>query len=101
MRQILLSGLAGRRRPFCRIFEPAARVMKITHNLALSFHPIFIPLNQLFGVILDLGFWIADLLYRFALSFFIKLIRRRRTLNPNSKIQYPKCIWLKLKFPIP
>jgi hypothetical protein len=36
-------------------------------------------------------FWIADLLYRFALSFFIKLIRWR-TLNPNSKIQ-------NLKFP--
>ena len=24
---------------------------------------------------MDCGFWIADLLYRFALSFFIKLIR--------------------------
>jgi hypothetical protein len=63
--------------------------MKITHNLALSFHPIFIPLNQLFGVILDLGFWIADLLYRFALSFFIKLIRRltaRREAGFKSKI---------------
>jgi len=43
-------------------------------------------LIQLLGAILDFGFWIADLLYRFALSFFIKLIRRRRTLNPNSKI---------------
>ena len=74
--------------------------MKIKHYVALSFHPIFIPLNQLFGAILDFGFWpparrghrglrpggIADLLYRFALSFFIKLIRQRRTLNPNSKI---------------
>ena len=64
--------------------------MKGTNNVALSFHPIFIPLNQLFGEILDFGFWIADLLYRFALSFFIKLIRRRRTLNPNSKIPNPK-----------
>jgi curved DNA-binding protein CbpA len=44
----------------------------------------------LLGAILDFRFWIADLLYRFALSFFIKLIRRRRTLNPNSKIQNPK-----------
>jgi hypothetical protein len=63
--------------------------MKITHNLALSFQPIFIPLNQLFGVILDLGFWIADLLYRFALSFFIKLIHRltaRREAGFKSKI---------------
>jgi hypothetical protein len=61
--------------------------MKITHNVALSFHHIVIPLNQFIGAILDSGFWIADLLYRFALSFFIKLIRRRRTLNPKSKIQ--------------
>jgi hypothetical protein len=77
--------------------------MKITDSAALNFHRIFIPLNQLFRAILDFGFWIADLLYRFALSFFIKLIRRlparrvqslqlgeRRTLNPNSKIQNPK-----------
>ena len=27
------------------------RVMKITHNVALNFHPILIPLNQLFGAI--------------------------------------------------
>jgi hypothetical protein len=27
--------------------------MRITHNVALNFHPIFIPLNQLFGAILD------------------------------------------------
>jgi len=47
-------------------------LMKITYNPALNLHPIFIPLNQLFGAILDFGFWIADLLYRFALSFFIK-----------------------------
>jgi hypothetical protein len=51
------------------------------------FYPIFIPFIQLLGTILDFGLRIADLLYRFALSFFIKLIRRRRTLNPNSKIQ--------------
>jgi hypothetical protein len=44
--------------------------MKITHNVALNFHPIFIPLIQIYEAILDLGFWIADLLYRFALSFY-------------------------------
>ena len=49
--------------------------MKITDNAVLNFYPIFIPLNQLSEAILDFGFWIADLLYRFALSFFIKLIR--------------------------
>jgi len=62
------------------------------HNVAFSFNPVYILLNQLLGAILDLGFRISDLLYRFALSFFIKLIRRRRTLNPNSKIQNPKFI---------
>jgi hypothetical protein len=45
--------------------------MKTTHNVALKFHPIFISLNPLFGAILEFGFWIADLLYRFALSFCI------------------------------
>ncbi|MGD8211296.1 MAG: hypothetical protein PVF32_15650, partial [Desulfobacterales bacterium] len=40
----------------------------------------------------DCGFWISDLLYRYALSVFIKLIRQRRTLNPKSKIPYPKSI---------
>jgi hypothetical protein len=60
--------------------------MKITHSVALNFNPIFIPFIQLFGSILDFGLRIADLLYRFALSFFIKLIRRRLTLNPNSKL---------------
>jgi hypothetical protein len=34
-------------------------VMKITHNVAVNFHPILIPLNQLFGAILDFEFWIA------------------------------------------
>jgi hypothetical protein len=63
---------------------------EIMHNAVLNFHPVFFPLNQLLRAILDLGFWIADLLYRFALSFFIKLIRRRQTLNPNSKIENPK-----------
>jgi len=29
--------------------------MKITHNVTLNFHPIFIPFNQLFGTILDFG----------------------------------------------
>jgi hypothetical protein len=60
------------------------------HNAALNFHTVFIPLNQLLGAILDFGFWIADMLYRSALSFFIKLIRWRWTLNPNYKIQNPK-----------
>ena len=60
--------------------------MKTTHNTALNLHPIFVPLNQLFGTILDFEFWIAGLLYRFALSFFINLIRRRRTLNIQSSI---------------
>ncbi len=31
--------------------------MKITHNVTLNFHPIFIPLNQLFEAILDFEFW--------------------------------------------
>jgi hypothetical protein len=34
-----------------------------------DFNSIFIPFSQFFGAILDLGFWIADLLYHFALSF--------------------------------
>jgi hypothetical protein len=53
------------------VVEPVARVMKITNIGAFSFHPIFIPLNQIFGDILDFGFWIADWLYRFALSFLL------------------------------
>ena len=66
--------------------------MEVAQKVALSFHPISIPLNQLIRRILDFGLRISDLLYRFALSFFIKLIRRRRTLNPNSKIRNPKFI---------
>ena len=31
--------------------------MKIMHNVALSFHPIFIPLNQLFGIIYEKQNW--------------------------------------------
>ena len=70
--------------------------------MALNFHPFFIPLNQLFKAILDLGFWpparkghkdlrpggIADLLYRFALSFFIKWTEylKSEIQNLNSKI---------------
>jgi len=50
-------------------------MMKITHDMTLNLHPIFFPLDQLLGAILDFGFLIADLLYRFALSFFTKLIR--------------------------
>jgi hypothetical protein len=50
--------------------------------------------------LLDFGSQIADFLYRFALSFYIRLIRRpatssvesSRTLNPNSKIQNPQYI---------
>jgi hypothetical protein len=61
-------------------------VMNFTDNVTLD----FFKLNQRLREILDFGFRIADLLYRFALSFFIKSIRRRRTLNPNSKIQNPK-----------
>ena len=64
-------------------------MMKMTHGLAFNYHPFF-ALNQIFGSILDFGLLIADLLYRFALSFFNKLIRRRQTLNPNSKIRNPK-----------
>jgi hypothetical protein len=67
---------------------PGDRVIKITHIRTLDFHPIFIPLNQPLAAILDFEFWIADLWYRFALSFFIKLIRkadlnyfRRRRIN--------------------
>jgi len=75
-------------------------VMKFTHNVALSFLSIFIPLNQLFGTILDFRLWIADLLYRFALSFFKKLIRRRLTLNPKSKILNPKLRGIKAVEPI-
>jgi hypothetical protein len=60
------------------------KVMIIAHNVALSFHPNFIPLNQFVGAILDFGFWIADLLYRFALSSFIKLIRRLPTRGAYS-----------------
>jgi hypothetical protein len=41
-------------------------------NVALNFHPVFIPLNQHSWAIFDFKFGIADLLYRFALSFFIK-----------------------------
>ena len=65
-------------------------VMKITHSMALNFHPIFILLNHLIKRILDFGLQpparrghrglrpggISDLLYRSTLSLFIKLIRR-------------------------
>jgi hypothetical protein len=51
------------------------------------------------GIILDCGFWpparrghrglrprgIADLLYRFALSFFIKMIRRLPVRKPTAR----------------
>jgi len=57
-----------------------------------NLHPVFIPTNQLLGAILDCGFRISNLSYRCALSVFIKLIRRRRTLNPNSKFPNPKFI---------
>jgi hypothetical protein len=45
--------------------------MKNTHDVAFNFHPIFISLNQLVKEILDFGFWIADLLYRFAHHFLL------------------------------
>jgi len=41
--------------------------------MALNFYPIFIPLNHLIWRISDFGFQILDLLYRSALSLFIKL----------------------------
>jgi len=50
----------------------------------------FIPLNQLIWRILDFGFQIADLLYRSALSLFIKL-----TEFLKSKIQIQKSKILK------
>jgi hypothetical protein len=61
-------------------------VMNFTDNVTLD----FFKLNQRLREILDFGFRIADLLYRFALSFFIKSIRRRRTLNPKIQIQKSK-----------
>ena len=64
--------------------------MEIRHNVTLNLHPIFIRLSRFIRAILDFGLQISDLLYRSALSLFIKLIRRRRTLNPNSKIQNPE-----------
>ena len=45
-------------------------MIKGAHNVAFNVHPGSIPLNQLFGAILDFGLWIADLLFRFALSFY-------------------------------
>ena len=68
--------------------------MNFTDNVTLD----FFHLNQRFRVIFDFKFWIADLLYRFALSFFIKLMRRRWTLNPNSKIQNPKSMLIQSVF---
>jgi hypothetical protein len=48
---------------------------EVNQNAAYPWHltsiPFFIPLNQLFGAILDFGLRIADLLYRFALSFLL------------------------------
>ena len=40
------------------------------HNVALNFHPVFIPFNQLLGAIWDCGFWICciALLYQFLLN---------------------------------
>jgi len=60
-------------------------MMKITHDMTLNLHPIFFPLDQLLGAILDFGFLIADLLYRFALSFFTKLICRRINLKNHQR----------------
>jgi hypothetical protein len=60
-------------------------VVKTAQGMALNFYPIFIPLNHLKKRNLDFGLQISDLLYRYALSLFIKLIRRRRTLNPKSQ----------------
>jgi hypothetical protein len=48
--------------------------------LALNFHPVFIPLNQLLGAILNFKFWILEL----RLSFYYKLIERSDSINPKS-----------------
>jgi len=61
--------------------------MNITHYVALDLHPIFIPLHHFFGVISDFGIWIADLLYRFALSFSINLIRRLPAPLPGRTVR--------------
>jgi len=47
-------------------------------NVAFSVNPVYIPLNPLLGAIIDLGLRIADLLYRFALSFFKEQPRRKQ-----------------------
>ena len=44
-------------------------VVKTKHIMVLNFYPILMTLNQLVEKILDFEMWIADLLYRFALSF--------------------------------
>jgi hypothetical protein len=45
--------------------------MKITHNVVISFHPIFITLDQPFEDILDFRFWIADFGYVVSLCSII------------------------------
>ena len=75
--------------------------MKIIHNDALILSG-FYSVKPTFGVILDSGFWISDsgpwgpqeptprrdLLYRYALSVFIKLAEylTSKIWNPKSKI---------------
>jgi len=39
--------------PWWRSLQLILGVMKITHNVALSFHHIVMPLNQFIGAILD------------------------------------------------
>jgi hypothetical protein len=38
-------------------------VVKITYHMTLNFQPLFIPLNQLTGAILDFGLRIADWMF--------------------------------------
>jgi hypothetical protein len=38
-------------------------VVKITYHMTLNFQPLFIPLNQLAGAILDFGLRMADWMF--------------------------------------
>jgi hypothetical protein len=46
-------------------------------TVILNFHPFFIALYQHYEAILDLGFGIAGLLYRFALPFLNEISPRQ------------------------
>jgi hypothetical protein len=67
--------------PFKPLVGLLPEVMKITYNMILSFIQFlfrYTNFQEQFWIA-DCGLRIADLLYRFALSIFIKLISRRRT----------------------